>query len=70
MMAGGLRAVFAVFAAPPAAPVDDGAEVNMLAAEMLLQPSGFGGKFLQGRVKEQGKVISSLQAKTCHDFVG
>ena len=40
MMAGCLRAVSAVFTAAAAAAVDDGAEVDVTAAEMLLQQMG------------------------------
>ena len=41
VMAGGLGAVFAVFAAAAAAGVDDGTEIHVVAAEMGLQPAGF-----------------------------
>ena len=47
-MAGGLGAVFAVFAAAAAAGVDDGTEIHVVAAEMGLQPAGFFLEFGQG----------------------
>ena len=40
MVAGGLGAVFAIFTATSTSPVDDGAKIDKISAEMLLQFAG------------------------------
>ena len=57
MVAGRLRAVFAVLAAASRAAVDNGAKVDMLAAEMSLQPAGAFLQFLQGSGEEDGEIV-------------
>ena len=58
-----LRAVAAVFAAMAATPVDDGTEIDVLAAEVLLQGIGTMLQFLQGSREKEGKVIAAFQAE-------
>ena len=71
MVAGGLGTVFAVFPAAAAPGVDDGAEIHMVAAEVLLEPSGFLLEF--GQVLGQ-KVLDfrvfRFQPVPVHDPVG
>ena len=57
MMACRLRAVLAVLAAASRPAVDDGAEINMLAAEVPLQTAGAFLQFLQGSGEEEGKIV-------------
>ena len=57
-----LRTVFAVLAAAPAAPVDNCAQVDMIAAELFLQAICPLAQFLDRRVHKDGAVVLAAHA--------
>ena len=65
-----LRAVLAVLAAAAAAPVDDRTEVDVLAAEVVLQQAGALLQLGERRLEEQREVIPALDAVARNDFLG
>ena len=69
-MAGRLRAVLAVLPAAAAAAVDDRAEVDVLAAEMLLEQERAFLQLRERRGEEEGEVISALDAVAGDDLLG
>ena len=70
MVAGGLRAVFAVFTAAAAASVEDGAEVDMLATEVVLQTQSACLQFGKWCREKEGEVITAFDAAAGNDLVG
>ena len=70
VVAGRLRAVLAVLAAVAAAPVDDRAEVDGFAAEVVLQQAGALLQLGERRLEEQREVIPALDAVARNDFLG
>ena len=70
VMAGRLRAVLAVLPAAAAAAVDDRAEVDVLAAEMLLEQARAFLQLRERRGEEEGEVIPALDAVAGDDLLG
>ena len=70
VVAGRLRAVLAVLAAAAAAPVDDRTEVDVLAAEVVLQQAGALLQISERCLEEQREVIPALDAVARDDFLG
>ena len=57
-----LGAVFTVFAAAAAAAVDDGTEVDVVAAEMALQYAGPLFQFIQRCRQEEAQIVAPFDA--------
>ena len=69
MMAGSLRAVAAVLTAAARAAVHYGAEVDMAAAEMLLQAAGLALQLIQRSLQEIRHIIATLEAQAGYDLI-
>ena len=69
MMAGSLRTVFAVLTTAADAAIDDGAEVDVLATEVILQAQGTFLELSEWSGEEEGKIIPALDAMTSDDLV-
>ena len=67
-MAGRLRTVAAVLAAASRAAVDDRAEVDVLAAEMTLEPAGAFLQFLERCSEEEGEIVRAADAVAGDDI--
>ena len=70
LMARRLCAVFAVLAAAPAAPVDDGAQVDMVAAELPLKPVCPLLELVERSFEEQRSVGVASQTIARDDLLG
>ena len=70
LMAGCLRAVFAVLSAAPAASVDDRTQIDMIPAELLLQTICLLAQLFERRVHKDGTIICGTETIACNDLVG
>jgi hypothetical protein len=69
MMAGSLRTVFAVLTTAATAAINDGAEVDVLATEVILQAQGTFLQLSEWSGEEEGKIIPALDTMASNDLV-